>query len=73
MNIIMQEMLFRQSLMKYCEKYGVKRVTRKYNKCRSYIYFLKARCNGSPESLADHSKLPHHRLRRLINSVFAAS
>ena len=37
MNSITQEMQFRQSLMKYSEKYGVKRASRKYNKCRSYM------------------------------------
>ena len=60
MGIITQEMWFRQSLMKYCEKYGVKRASRKYNKSRSYIYFWKARWDGTIESLAEHSKRPHH-------------
>ena len=60
MNIITQEMRFRQSLMKYCEKYGVKRGSRKYNKCRSYIYFWKARWDGTVESLAEQSKRPHY-------------
>ena len=60
MNSITQEMRFRQSLMKYCEKYGVKRASRKYNKSRSYIYFWKARWDGTVESLADRSKRPHH-------------
>ena len=60
MKSITQEMKFRQSLMKYCEKYGVKRASRKYNKCRSYIYFWKARWDGTVESLADRSKRPHH-------------
>ena len=60
MNSITQEMQFRQALMKYAEKYGVKRASRKYNKCRSYIYFWRARWNGSVESLADKSKRPHH-------------
>ena len=60
MNSITQEMRFRQSLMKYCEKYGVKRASRKYNKSRSYIYFWKARWDGTIESLAEHSKRPHH-------------
>lgn len=53
-------MQFRQSLMKYSEKYGVKRAARKYNKSRSYIYFWKARWDGTVESLADKSKRPHH-------------
>ena len=60
MNSITQEMRFRQSLMKYSEKYGVKRASRKYNKCRSYIYFWKARWDGTVESLAEQSKRPHH-------------
>ena len=37
-----------------------KRASRKYNKCRSYIYFWKARWDGTVESLAEQSKRPHH-------------
>ena len=51
MNSITQEMRFRQSLMKYSEKYVVKRASRKYNKCRSNIYFWKACWYGTVESL----------------------
>lgn len=40
-------MNYRQSLMKYAEKYGVKRASRKYNKSRSYIYFWRARWDGT--------------------------
>ena len=40
---ITQDMAYRQSLMKYAEKYGVSRASRKYNKSRSYIYFRKQR------------------------------
>lgn len=53
-------MRYRQSLMKYAEKYGVSRASRKYNKSRSYIYFWKARWDGSVESLACRSRRPHH-------------
>lgn len=60
MNSITQDMRYRQSLMKYVEKYGVSRASRKYNKGRSYIYFWKARWDGSVESLAERSKRPHH-------------
>lgn len=60
MNSITQEMQFRQSLMKYYERYGVKRASRKYNKSRLYIYFWKARWDVTIESLAEHSKRPHH-------------
>ena len=60
MNSITQDMMFRQSLMKYAEKYGVERARRKYNKGRSYIYFWKARWDGSVESLAKRSRRPNH-------------
>lgn len=56
---ITQEMKYRQSLMKYAEKYGVNRASRKYNKSRSYIYFWKQRWNGSVASLAYQSRRSH--------------
>ena len=57
---ITQDMAYRQSLMKYAEKYGVGRASRKYNRARSYIYFWKARWDGSVQSLACQSRRPHH-------------
>ena len=51
-------MAYRQSLMRYAEKYGVSRASRKYNKSRSYIYFWKARWDGSVTSLACQSRRP---------------
>ena len=45
--------------MKYAEKYGVSRASRKYNRSRSYIYFWKARWDGSVSSLACQSRRPH--------------
>lgn len=56
---ITQDMAYRQSLMKYVEKHGVKKASRKYNKSRSYIYFWKARWDGTAESLACRSRRPH--------------
>ena len=56
---ITQDMAYRQSLMKYAEKYGVSRASRKYNKSRSYIYFWKTRWDGSMASLACQSRRPH--------------
>ena len=56
---ITQDMRYRQSLMKYAEKYGVSQASWKYNKSRSYIYFWRARWNGTPESLACRSRRPH--------------
>ncbi len=45
--------------MKYAEKYGVSRASRKYNKNRSFIYFWQKRWDGSVESLACQSRRPH--------------
>lgn len=59
MNTVTQDMRYRQSLMKFAEKYGVSKASRKYNKSRSYIYFWKARYDGSIESLACQSRRPH--------------
>jgi transposase len=59
MNSVTQNMKYRQSLIQYAEKYGVSRASRKYNKSRSYIYFWKARYDGTLESLADRSRRPH--------------
>ena len=44
---IMQGVAYRQSLMKYAEKYGVSRDSWKYKKSRSYIYFWKIRWDGT--------------------------
>ncbi len=63
---ITQDMAYRQSLMKYTEKYGVSRASRKYNKSRSYIYFWKQRWDGSVASLACHAAAaPPHPWRRV--------
>jgi len=59
MNTITQDMKYRQSLMNYALKFGVARASRKYNKCRSYIYFWLKQYNGSLESLACQSRRPH--------------
>lgn len=59
MNSITQDIQYKQSLMHYVEKYGVSRASRKYNKSRSYIYFWKARYDGTTESLACLSRRPH--------------
>lgn len=59
MNSVTQDMKYRQSLIRYAEKFGVSRASRKYNRSRSYIYFWKARYDGTLESLSNHSKRPH--------------
>ena len=50
-------MAYRQSLMKYAEKYGA---GRKYNKSRSYIYFWRQRWDGSGVPCLSHSHPNQH-------------
>ena len=56
---ITQDMAYRQSLMRYTDKYSVSRASWKYKKSRSYIYFWKARWDGTVQSLACQSRRPH--------------
>ena len=57
-----------QSLIKYAEKYVVSRASRKYNKCRSYIYFWRCRWDGSVESQVSQSRRPHSHPNQHIES-----
>lgn len=61
---ITQDMAYRQSLMKYAEKYGVSRASRKYNRSRSFIYFWMHRWDGSVASPACQSRRPHSHLNQ---------
>ena len=60
MKRITQDMRFRQSLMRYADRYGVARACRRYNKSSSYVYFWLKRWDGSIESLRPKSRRPHH-------------
>lgn len=60
MNKITQTMLFRQSLIKYSEKYGVTKAATKYKTNRQYIYRWKKRYDGTLQSLAEQSRRPNH-------------
>ena len=48
---ITQDMAYRQSLMKYAEKYGVSRARRKYNKSATSVFcaVLGQRTNGKQD------------------------
>ena len=52
-------MRYRQSLIKYAEKYGVTKAAIRYKTNRQYIYRWKRRYDGTLESLADKSHRPH--------------
>jgi hypothetical protein len=53
-------MRYRQSLIKYSQKYGVTKAAIKYNTNRQYIYRWLKRYDGTLESLADLSHRPCH-------------
>ena len=59
MDSITQDMKSLQSLMEHAKKFGVGRASRKYNRCRSYVYFWLARYDGTLASLRPKSKRPH--------------
>jgi len=59
MNKITQDMRYRQSLIKYAEKYGVTKAAVRYKTNRQYIYRWKERYDGTLESLCDRSRRPH--------------
>ena len=62
MNSVTQDMKFRQSLLKYSQKYEVTKAAIKYKTNRQYIYrWLRLRrYDGTIESLREKSRRPHH-------------
>ena len=58
MNKITQTMQYRQSLIKYSQRYGVTKAAIKYNTNRQYIYRWLRRYDGTMKSLADRSHRP---------------
>ena len=68
MEKITQDMLQRQSILKYAEKYGVTKAAIKYKTNRQYIYRWKRRYDGTKESLKDKSRRPHSHPNRHTSS-----
>ena len=59
MKSVTQKARYRQAIIKYAEKYGVKKAANRYNVNRQYIYRWKNRYDGTLDSLADKSHRPH--------------
>ena len=57
-NSITQKMKYKQSVIKFSEKYGVYKAARHFNEWAKTIYRWKARYDGTLESLRDESKKP---------------
>ncbi len=60
MKTVTQDMLYRQALIKYAQKYGVTKAAMRYKTNRQYIYRWLKRYDGTLASLADKSHRPHH-------------
>ena len=52
--------MYRQALISYANKYGVTKAAIRYKTNRQYIYRWLKRYDGTPQSLADKSRRPHH-------------
>ncbi len=59
-NNITQKLKYKESVVKFSNKYGVTKAAIKYNECRRTIYRWRERYDGSLKSLEDKSRKPHH-------------
>ncbi len=57
-NSITQKMKYKQSVIKFPEKYGVYKASIQFNEWAKTIYRWKAKYDGTLESLRDESKKP---------------
>lgn len=51
--------MYRQALIKYSNRYTITKAARRYKTTRQYIYYWKARYDGTLKSLYDKSRRPH--------------
>lgn len=59
MNSITQDILYKQSVVKYSFKYGVTKAAIKFKMHRKTIYRWREKYDGTPESLKNKSRKPH--------------
>ena len=59
-NSITQKMKYKQSVVKFFYKYGVKKAAIKFNEWTKTIYRWRERYDGSLESLRDKSRRPNY-------------
>ena len=60
MKSITQDIKYYLSILSYADKHGVTKAAIKYHTYRQFIYRLRKRYDGTPESLALKSRRPHH-------------
>lgn len=56
---ITQDLLFKQSVIKYAWKYGITKAAEKHKQSRQNIYRWMKKYDGTPQSLANKSRKPH--------------
>ena len=56
---ITQDLLFRQSIVKYAIKYSITQAAIKYKKCKSFVAYWLKKYDGTRESLMKTSTRPH--------------
>ncbi len=59
-NSITQKMKYKQSVIKYSYKFGVRKAAIQFNEWPKTIYRWRKKYDGSVESLRDKSRRPHH-------------
>ena len=64
MNSIAQESRYRLSVLQYANRYGVTQAAREYHCNRQFIYRLRWRYDGTPQSLLPKSRRPHSHPRQ---------
>ena len=60
MKSITQDIKYYQAILSYADQHGVTKAAIKYRTYRQFIYRLRNRYDGTPESLAPKSRRPHH-------------
>ena len=63
MNSITQDILYKQSVIKYSYKHGVTNAAIKFKMHRKTIYRWREKYDGTRKSLANKSRKPHHHPR----------
>ena len=64
MKSITQDIRYYQAILSYADKHGVTKAAIKYRTYRQFIYRMRNRYDGTPESLAPKSRRPHHQRDR---------
>ena len=60
MKSITQDIKYYQAILSYADQHGVTKAAIKYRTYRQFIYRLRNRYDGTPESLVPKSRRPHH-------------